>query len=206
MQGTARLKASTHLRRCEKAGREFVPRCGSASGNTRNQTANVWAADAAADPASQQVARHSRSGRFIQYAATAAGAGPPSSRGSRDTVVPTSHGGWREECTVARSGMHPLVECCAAAGQPPPAPLLRGVVEDLRPSPALSAGLMFLRHSLRAGHNAGSRAGPREAARSYTSSQVAVAGTAAQQPARSSRSGRGIQRAVAVPSAGLGNA
>ncbi|KAJ1160324.1 hypothetical protein NDU88_000826 [Pleurodeles waltl] len=113
-----------------QAGPESVPRCGSACGNWWNQTASVWAADAAADLAAQQVERRSHSGRLIQYAGTAAGAGPTSDRGNRDTVVSTSHGGWREEWTVARSGRHLLVECCAAAGRPHLAPLLRGVVED----------------------------------------------------------------------------
>ncbi|KAJ1093126.1 hypothetical protein NDU88_006235 [Pleurodeles waltl] len=49
---------------------------------------------------------------------------------NRDTVMATSHGGWREECTAARSGRHLLVECCAAEGRPHPAPLLQGVVLD----------------------------------------------------------------------------
>ncbi|KAJ1145380.1 hypothetical protein NDU88_011667 [Pleurodeles waltl] len=49
---------------------------------------------------------------------------------NRDTVVTTSHGGWREECTAARSDRHLLVECCTVTGRPHPAPLLQGVVVD----------------------------------------------------------------------------
>ncbi|KAJ1200100.1 hypothetical protein NDU88_003928 [Pleurodeles waltl] len=182
------------------AGHEFDPRCGFAGSSTR--LCEPQARPRARPLSRSRVARHSRSGRFIWYAA--AGAGPASHRGSRDTVVPTSTGGWREEYAVGRRGRHPMVECCVVAEQLHPARLPGGAVKSVEPSTDPPAGLILLRLGLRAGRRCNTwcrfeTGGPRP---HEPTGRRRDRGPGRSQPARSMRIGRGAQTANAGPSAG----